>query len=505
MPSPGKPNVLLVMTDQHRADLTRATGCPLDTMPTLDATASRGALFRNAYTAAPLCVPARVSMLTGRFPTAHRVRQNSTGEHALYDADLLDVLREQGYGLGFAGKPHIHRPLTDFDVASGPYWHERGPTGEGEAGEQDRAFDAWLHELDHGVATEPTPFPLERQLPYRIVSDAIDVVDRLTADDPDRPFFCWVSFPEPHNPYQVPSPYFELFPEDEVPDRLAGPEARDAKGPMFRWLGELFESKRPGFDDRWRRYRASYLGMLRLLDDQVARLLDHLGDQLADTVVVHVADHGDFVGEYGLQRKGAGMPEVLMRIPMQISGPGVAPGTQVTEPVSIVDLMPTLCELAGAPIPDGVQGRSLAPLLRGEPAPPAEFGSVYAELGYGGVPYRHDEHPELHFSYDGPTLDELNTVTMSGGTRMVRAGRHKLTLDADGRVELYDLESDPAELVDLADDPGLADVRGELLRLLGRWMIRVADDLPRGAYVPKTVPHNWRWADLGTSTTEGST
>src|SRR5690606_67724 len=97
-------------------------------------------------------------------------------------------------------------------------------------------------------------------------------------------------------------------------------------------------------------------------------------------------------------------------------------------------------------------------------------------------------------SYDGPTLDELNTVTMSGGTRMVRAGRYKLTLDVDGHVELFDLQTDPVELVGLADDPAHAGTAAELTGLLARWMIRVADDLPRGVYVPKTVPHNWRWA-----------
>lgn len=490
------------MTDQQRADLTRATGGALDTMPTLDDLGRRGTVFRTAYTAAPLCVPARVSMLTGRFPTAHRVRQNSTGSHALYDRDLLDVLRAEGYGLGFSGKPHLHRPLTDFDAAHGPYWHEGGPVAA-DGDDTVQAFDAWLRDLDHGVATEPTPFPLEAQLPYRITSGAIEVVDELTTADPDRPFFCWVSYPEPHNPYQVPSPYFELFPEEDVPERLAGPEARDAKGPMFRWLGELFERKRPGFDQQWRRYRANYLGMLRLIDDQVARLLAHLGDRIENTLVVFVSDHGDFVGEYGLQRKGAGMPEVLMRIPMQISGPGVI-GQRLDAPVSLVDVFPTLCELVGAQIPDGVQGRSLAPLLRGEPAPEAEFSSVFAELGYGGVPYREHERPELHFPYEGPTLDELNTVTMSGGTRMVRAGRHKLTLDADGHVELYDVVADPVELVDLAADPALTEVRADLLRVLGRWMIRVADDLPRGTYVPKTAPHNWRWADPGADPMEGS-
>lgn len=480
------------MTDQQRADLTLGTGFTLDTMPALDALGRAGTVFGSAYTSSPLCVPARVSLFTGRYPTAHRVRQNSTGKRALFGADLLDVLRASGYRLGFAGKPHFHRALTDFDDARGPYMHEGGPISN----PADETFDAWLAELDHGVSPDPTPFALERQLPYRIVTDAIDVIDGLSARDPQAPFFCWVSFPEPHNPYQVPEPYFSMFGEQEVPDRSAGPEAREAKGPMFRWLGSVFEQKRPGFDAGWRRYRASYYGMLRLLDDQIARLIDHLGDRAENTVVVFCSDHGDFVGEYGLQRKGAGLPEVLVRVPMQFSGPGIARGQRLDVPVSLVDVFPTICELIGVPIPDGVQGRSLAPLLRGEAAPEAEFCSVYAEVGYGGVPYDERDRPDLHFPWDGPTVDELNAVTMSGATRMVRAGRHKLIADVEGRVELYDVVADPTELVDLAGRAELAVEREALLVLLARWMMRVGDDLPTGAYVPKAAPHNWRWAPL---------
>lgn len=95
-------------------------------------------------------------------------------------------------------------------------------------------------------------------------------------------------------------------------------------------------------------------------------------------------------------------------------------------------------------------------------------------------------------------------MTQSGGQRMVRAGRHKLLMDADGAGELYDLDADPAELHDLFDDPELAGVRDALLVLLARWMVRVADDLPTGAYRPKTVPHNWRWARPSTTTGEHS-
>lgn len=481
------PDIVLVMTDQQRAAFTAGTGFALDTMPHLDALGEAGARFGHAYTPYPACVPARISLFTGRFPTAHRVRQNSAAHHALYGTDLLDVLRERGYRLHFAGKTHFHRGPADFDSFSGPYWHTSGP----QHCAADADFDGWLDDLDHGVAAEPTPYPVEQQLPYRIVSDALADQERFAADD--RPSFTFVSFPEPHNPYQVPEPYFSMFPPDTVPERLAGPEVIDQLPPRYRWLHRLVEEKRPGFDSQWRRYRANYCGMLRLLDDQIDRLLTGLRAQGRDPVVVFLSDHGDYVGEYGMQRKGAGMPEVLMRVPLQISGPGISAQVR-DEPVSLVDVMPTLCELVGAPIPAGVQGRSLLPLLTGGPVPAAEFDSVYAELGYGGVRYDEQARPTLHFPYEGLTFDELNSVTQSGGERMVVADGLKLIIGDDGSRRLLDLADDPAELVNRYDDPAYASARLALLEHLSRWMLRIADDLPTAAYQPRLVPHNWRWA-----------
>jgi arylsulfatase A-like enzyme len=486
MTTAAPPNILLVMTDQHRADFMRGVGFALDTMPFLDGLAASGTRLRNAYTTAPACVPARTSLLTGRFPSAHRVRQNSAAREVVRGADLLDVLDNADYSLHFAGKTHMYRAREDFDSFAGPYWHERGP----DETETQREFSAWMRSIDHGPTLEATPFPLECQYPYRIVSDAIA---GLKSRDRDRPFFCWVSFPEPHNPYQVPEPYFSLFDEADVPDRACGPEAAEAKGGSFRWLRELLEEKRPGYDQLWRRYRATYCGMLRLIDDQIRRLMDFLDQEKVahNTLVVFVADHGDYVGDYGLQRKGAGMPDVLMRIPFVVSGPGIVARDNTTDQVSLADLLPTLCEAVGQDIPFGVQGRSLWPMLTGGDYPAEEFASVYAERGFGGLPYDVDARPELHFAYEGTRYDELNSVTQSGTTRMLRQGRWKLLYDVTGRGELYDLADDPMELHNRWDDLSVREVRAQLTERLLWWSTRVVDDLPRAAYEPRRAPHNF--------------
>ncbi|MEV5894704.1 sulfatase-like hydrolase/transferase [Nonomuraea fuscirosea] len=486
-----RPNIVLIMTDQQRADWTAASGFPLDTMPFLDGLMETGVRFRRAYTTSPLCVPARISLLTGRYPSAHRVRQNSAARHVLRGPDLVDVLRDAGYALHLAGKTHFHREAADFDTFAAPYWHDRGP--DGAATPDQERFERWLAKLDHSVAHEPTPFPVESQFPYRIVDGAIGAIDRTPAD---RPFFTWLSFPEPHNPYQVPEPYFSMFGPEEMPERLAGPEGAARKGGMYTWLRELTEEKRPGYDAEWRRYRANYCGMLRLIDDQLRRFFAHLRatGRDADTLVFFVADHGDYTGDYGLQRKGAGMAECLMRIPFAVTGPGVRAAADAESFVSLADLLPTICDALGAGIPAGVQGRSLWPLLTGKPYPAGEFASAYGELGFGGLSYDPGERPPLHFPYEGRTFDELNTVTQSGTTVMLRRGRWKLLLNERGAGELYDLDADPAELDDRYDDPALADVCATLTTELALWMIRVRDDLPEAAYTLKQAPHNWRSA-----------
>jgi arylsulfatase A-like enzyme len=490
-----RPNVVWIMTDQHRADLTVLDAQDGPVMPTLGRLAARGTVFGNAYTSYPACVPARVSLMTGRFASAHQVRQNSNAEYAYFGQDLLDVLTSAGYETFFSGKPHMHRGPGDFDHYRGPYMHTEGP----EETQDHAAFDAWLNGLDHGVSPVATPFPLEAQLPYRIVDGALADLATARPEGPtETPFFCWVSFPEPHNPYQVPEPYYSMFTRTaDAYERIAGPEAVERLSWRYRWLRHLVESKRPGFDQEWRRYLASYLGMLRLIDDQIARFLDGLGDHLDNTVVVFLADHGDYVGEYGLQRKGAGLSDHLTRIPLIVAGPGIPAGELRDELVSIVDVLPTMCGLLGLAIPSGVQGRDLVPLLERSLEPGEEFDSVLVELGYGGVAYGEHARPELHFPYEGRTFDELNTVTQSGQERMVRTGDLKLVMDDVGRTWLYDLAADPGETDDLSTAPDRQADRSRLMTWLARWLMRVGDDLPIGRYTPLIPPHNWRWAPSG--------
>jgi arylsulfatase A-like enzyme len=484
-----RPNIVLIMTDQQRADFSRAEGYPLDPMPFIDSLGERGTRFGHAYTPMPTCGPARTSVMTGRYPKATRVRENRGLQNVMAMTDLPRTLREAGYSINIAGKNHSYLREADFDWAS-LYMHTGGGRADRRTAE-DEAFDAWLDELDHSVYPEPSPYPLERQPPYRVVSDAMAC---LAERNREQPFFLWLSFAEPHNPYQVPAPYFGMFPEEEIPDRVAGPEAIAVKGEKWQWMRNLIESKRPGYDDGWKLFRSVYLGMIRLIDDQVRRFVEHLErtGELDNTVLIFMSDHGDYVGEYGLQRKGVGLPEALVRVPLLFAGPGIAAHEGLRDEfVSLVDVFPTLCEMLGLPIPDGVQGRSLWPMLTGDAFPAEEFRSVYSELGVGGIHYGVDERPPLHFPYEGHQFDCLNSVTQSGNLKMVRMGDWKLLLDSQGNGELYNLADDPAEVRNHFGDPAYAERQLALTTELLQWTIRTEDDLPGGTYVRKRPPRNW--------------
>jgi len=500
-----KPNVVIVMTDQQRADFMSAEGFPLQTTPALDAIARDGVRFVRGYTPIPVCLPARCSMFTGRFATAHGARGNYDTTGMRYSVDLLQLLKQQGYKTALVGKNHSHIvPRRDMDYAS-EYGHMTGRVRPSNR-EGDTAFNRWMMNLLHWVSEKPTPFPVSYQYPVRIVDDAIEFLRNGLRE----PFFLWASFSEPHNPFQVPKPYFDMFLPEAVPDRVAGPEVLKRKGFPWDWEGRLIEHYHPGYDMLWRRVRSNYCGMLRLIDDQVKRLWEYLeSSKLRErTHFVFVADHGDFTGDYGLIRKGVGLAECLVRIPFIWSGPGVRSHIERDAFVSLVDILPTVCEVLGVELPEGVQGRSLAPILSGGDYPGSEFESIYAEYGFGGLPWT--DAGDDGFTWDKTfiespegaqnendlnrvriTFDELNSITQSGHVKMVRKGDWKLVYTFMGRSEMYNLKCDPAELNDLMGDQSLRDVREALERELTYWLVRIQDTLPFGRYRMRTERGNY--------------
>lgn len=491
-----KPNVILMIADQRRYGLSKATGYPVDTSPTLDRLQGKGIGFQHNYCTAPLCVPSRISMLTGRWPEAHRVRMNLDAKDAYFSQDLYQVAKQRGYRTALMGKNHTYMTKADADVWR-EYSHEGGYIAPDDPPEV-AAFDKWIKTLHFNVGKEASPYPVSTQIPYRIVSESMKFIDETA----DQPFMLQMSFPEPHDPEQVPAPYFDMFPPASVPNRCVGPEALKNMGPRAQWEYRLQQDNFPDTEKDWRRYVSNYLGALRMIDDQIARFTNYLEKKnlASKTLIVFTADHGDYLMDYGLGRKGVGLYEDLTHTPQIWWGYGVKPSRSVEQAfTSMADLMPTMCEVIGAEIPHGVQGRSLWPLLQGQEYPREEFRSIYSGVGLGGLFYEDEDKIPTLISHDparSGSWDELNKVTLSGNQKMVRMGTWKLNYDMMGSGQLYDLSHDPCERVNLFNKPAHAQIQAQLMAELAMWSIRTQDSLPtgpqNGKYQTKwSKQHNW--------------
>lgn len=488
---PNKPNIIIIMTDQQQTKMCKREGFEANTMPFIDSLAKEGVWFEKAYTTCPLCSPARVSMLTGRYGSAHHIMHNPRPQHdadfpdpwivneydVIYEKDILDVARSKGYTTALVGKNHAHPDNKKFDYVCS--FHHAGGFHEGKT-EEEIEFDDWIRTLPQGICVEPTPFAPKQQIPYRVVTKAMDWIENHR----ENPFLLWLSFPEPHNPYQVPEPYFSMFDGDGYVEPDANVDYLENKNYKWQVMYDIFSCAfSKDFNDLAqvvKRARSNYMGMLRFIDDQIKRFVNYLKglDIFDNTIIVFLSDHGDFAGEFGFLRKGVELSELLTRIPLIFIGPGILRGKKMSDMhVSIADIMPTLCEALEADIPDSVQGKSLWPMLTGQQYPKEDFQSAYCELGNGGNFYSKNDVEERKEHFYKKKYQELNTFAMTGLMRMVRKGEWKLVYDMKGHGEMYHLAKDPNEIHNLYNDPQYAAKKTELIEELLKWCINVQDPM----------------------------
>lgn len=488
------PNVIIIMTDQQRADFSRANGFPLDVIPTIDRLAIAGRSFQRAYTTCPVCLPARSSLITGRFPSAHGLKSNYKDVPA-YSVDLVDVFNRSGYKTALIGKDHTYRQAqyedsyppggTAYDLWC--YGDELGPP-TGVSKEEFARYERWIRVLCHGVSTSPTPFPVEFQQPVRAIDRACRFIDSVAG----HPFYLFVGMEPPHNPYQVPEPYFSMFSEDDVPNPTHTADELHGRNDQWKMIEALMARYQPDAPSLVKRYRANYCGMLRLIDDQVSRFLDFLDSKglRSKTIILFTSDHGDFTGEYGLFRKGVGLTEDLIRIPMTWVGRGIEPaGPDQTNYVSLVDVLPTLCSFIGADTPEGVQGRDLSDVLRGADASDRDLGQVMVEKGVGARRYEFSpddvEGPRYRLGCrdEGETFREVNVGGERGRWEAFLQDGWKLVTNPYDDWELYNLDIDPREEHNLWTDEGTAARRLSMLEGLQRWRLNHGDPLPSGGFI----------------------
>lgn len=456
-----RPNILLILVDSAQQHVYGCYGGRAHT-PHADRLAAEGVRFTRAYTAAPICHPARSVIDTGLFPHANGMITNRCGRGAypfrVFDhvPSLAAVLRQAGYQAGYAGQGHIGvRGFID---------DRSYPTAE---------FHAWLQKqglteralADHqyrGCGRLDGNLEVARDTQFALA--AVGLIEEYAAGA-DRPWFIQCDFDGPHPPCLVPAPFDTMVDPDEIelPASLRDPltdvpvavrNARRAQG------GEAWS------DQDWRRYIAMFACMTTVIDTLVGRVLSALdrSGEAERTLVIFSSDHAGLMGAHGFVMHGSpAMYDPVMRVPFIARWPGTTPpGAECDAFISHADLLPTLAEVTGAGAP-ATHGQSFAPLLR-------ETGVEAAARQAAQSPPAHTGRDDVYAQYSGDGVFFYSV-------RAVRTREWSYTFAPHGGEELYDLRDDPDERCNRALDPAAGDGLQEMRARLAAWMERTDDPL----------------------------
>jgi len=463
-----KPNVLLLTTDQHNAEMLGCAGNPVVQTPNIDALAKRGVFFAQAFTPFPLCTPARTSIFTGLEPRHHNVRHNinmnySPGPPALAPKYVAfpEFLEKAGYRTYFLGKLHTRHEggknfgLQVMRLIEGKCHFVDSPEKLDlyrqyliKRGYPKDIWKVWENNpkyAENGYVT--SPLPEEDYIDTFIANLAIEQFEEIK-----EPFFMWVSFCTPHNPWDPPSPYDKMYDPKKIPmpHRVIGELERKPK----RWVDQIartisalpatsIDPSLPGGvknaykrfpEDKTCQMLAAYYGEITHVDRQIGRLLDVMrrGGFLKDTLIIFTSDHGEYLGNNWAFYKGAGLYDSLIHVPLIVSWPENLPsGRTINSFVSLVDLAPTILDACGIRPQMRMDGRSLLPLIRGETD-----------------------------SWREKILVESNS------SRAILTEKWKFIHWKDCTEELYDRVNDPHDLNNLAFAPSTDPIRKSLRKHL---------------------------------------
>jgi len=433
-----RPNILILMTDQHFADaMSCRMGSGLIRTPAMDSLAASGMLFTRAYAANPLCMPSRTAMMTGRYPHETGIQHNGAAgaDRSLPCISFGRLFRNAGYDTGYVGK-----------------WHVAG---------------AFASPKDFEFSTNIR----HKRIDAKNVSLLIEFIRRKR----ERPFLLVGSFCNPHNicewarGQKLPDGDIGVPPpRDQLPPLVANHRPPLHETDTMRRVRELYARTKKHaalrFDeDGWRRYRWAYYRMIELVDHRIGRVLQALKDsgQEENTVVIYLSDHGDCFGAHGWDHKETFYDESC-RVPLIIRWKGVTKAGVSDRLVNTgIDLYPTLCDYAGIEPPAGLPGLSLKGTANGHVTEdPRRYIVVQNKFSNKGKP-------------------EIAGQPMPAG-RMVRSRRYKYCLYDMGnrRESLVDMERDPGETVNLAGDVRYKEILRQHRRYFVEWRAKYGDSFP---------------------------
>ncbi len=463
-----RPNILFLTTDQQRFDGLGVNNPQLVKTPALDELARGGVNFTNFFVNNPVCMPTRACVLTGRRPHCHGVRTNGI---VLPESEITlpQCLSAAGYRTANLGKLHFLPHFGRDHTAPHPSYGFDVPLISDEPGCYPDPYIRWIRTLDPSLEEQvrvPVPNLEPRGPTSHWVFEAPEqyshtawVADRTIefihgVHRAQRPWFAIAGFYLPHSPCNPPQRYVDLYPTEEMPLPLRREAELEDKPPLFQ---RIHEGVSHLTDRDWQEFRAFYYASCSFVDHHCGRILQVLEDLniAANTIVVFHSDHGDLIGDHGMTGKHPTNYDGIIRVPAVVRWPGHIPAARtLTELVECVDLMPTILEAVGLPIPAGVNGVSQWPLIAGD--------------GPGGKERVLVEH------------------TMPGrmDVRTVRTEEFKYSRLSSGHEVLIDLTEDPDEFVNRAADPSAVPLLAQARLTLIDALMDAADPLP-----PRVAPY----------------
>lgn len=516
-----KPNFLIFVTDQHRADWLSCMGNNILNTPNIDRIARQGVLFEKAYCNTPLCMPSRATMWTGLPSSVHSARTNGVDLDHKYPV-LPEIMHDQGYHTVSVGKIHLkawhmspergNQNITEYDPKLLPecetVWNEKkcSKLPEGMWGLDKTHFLGghgnycfgeymqWLEE-EHPEAFKALRTKDSSQkntgkednyystLPANLHYNewiARHTIEELEKCPKEKPFFMWCSFPDPHFPFGPPAPYCNSFSPQDMPDPIAWDDNREKMNELYHaeYYLERGEESIDGGPcpyslEQVKETKALAWGMVRHVDDCVGKVMEYLeqSDKKENTVIVFLSDHGELMGDHGMYCKGPFHYEGLLRIPMMMAWPGHLPeGKREQGLVSLLDFMPTILELAGIDYPEGAvkawegpyAGKKLYP---GSPLP----GKSLVSLMCGREPGGSDS---ILVEDD----DDIRQVFL----RTLITQEYKITVYSERTYgELFDLKNDPEEQNNVWEEKAYQKIKLEMIWKLMQKLIQNQDRTSR--------------------------
>lgn len=442
-----KMNIVYIMTDTQARHMVGAYGDKSVGTPNIDKLADEGVRFDNAYTTAPICTPARGAIFSGQAPQVNGAWTNNISTHA--SVPLMGTIFEYyGYKIGYTGKWHLDGTGYFGDGQPGggfpaDWWYD-GKCYADDLGPE--RFDTYRKV--HSVAdAQAADFTDDECWGYRVADRAVDFLE--TAGD--EPFVLAVSFDEPHHPSVAPKEYWEKFAE---PDAITKRENDYAPLADNKPRMQHIQASQQTGKDIYLSPMDGLYGCNSFIDTQIGRVIDKVTELHGDnTMIIYTSDHGDMLGSHGLWYKGPQMYQECINIPFIVRMPGGPVGAVSTSLISHLDIIPTMLDLAGVTAPASLHGTSFLPILNDPTTKTRENVMV-----------------NFHrFSINFDLFGSFYPIRCAVGER------YKLAINLFDTDELYDLENDPYEYVNLIDDPAHSEARDQLHDYILAEMSRIRD------------------------------